>query len=460
MIRLVLLIVFLLAVGWASAWMVDHPGDLVINWQGWRVETSFAVVAVGMASALLVVAAVMALWGWARRDLPFLGSNRHLKRQRKGLEALNRAIVALAAGDAKEADRLVSRAGRLLPPQPMTHVIAAQAASLAGKKDVADKQYKALLKHPEAEFIGVRGLLTSAMRDGRDGEARTLADRALELEPKSPWALKTQVSLDVKKGHWSKAAETLATIRKLKAMQALELARLEGVVWFLQALEADLAHDHAGALKYLEKATAKREGFIPALVLMARLLGAQKKVSKARKILAKAWAKNPHPDLAASYLDLAPMDTPSEKLKLIKGLIKGNATHLESHVALARAEIAAAHGFDARQNAQLALHDEASERVYALLADAELAAGDEGSPVRAEEAKAKACTASGGAGWHCTSCGTKAKTWVPYCPECHEFDVLEWGGKTHGIASAHVDRATPLTLLTDTVNGQPPRPDA
>ena len=44
-----------------------------------------------------------------------------------------------------------------------------------------------MMEQPETEFLGLRGLLTQAIKRGDKGEALDLARRAYRLKPKSAW---------------------------------------------------------------------------------------------------------------------------------------------------------------------------------------------------------------------------------------------------------------------------------
>src|SRR5258708_13646161 len=58
MIRVVIFLVAIGGLAFGAAWLADRPGEVAIVWQGMRVETSVAVlaIAVGVVAALAVVA--------------------------------------------------------------------------------------------------------------------------------------------------------------------------------------------------------------------------------------------------------------------------------------------------------------------------------------------------------------------------------------------------------------------
>ena len=63
MIRVLLYLVIVALLAFGAVWLAERPGDVVITWQGGRVETSVMVLMV--AAAAVAVAAVM-LWSIAR----------------------------------------------------------------------------------------------------------------------------------------------------------------------------------------------------------------------------------------------------------------------------------------------------------------------------------------------------------------------------------------------------------
>ena len=67
--------------------------------------------------------------------------------------------------------------------------LAAQTAQLGGDEDAARRYFTAMLEKPETAFLGLRGLLMQAMKAGDRAEALSLARRAYEERPNTPWAV-------------------------------------------------------------------------------------------------------------------------------------------------------------------------------------------------------------------------------------------------------------------------------
>ena len=66
MIRVVFFLIVVGALALGVAWLADRPGDVVVTWQGLRIETSLMVLGAAMLAAMAVLAL---LWSLSARDL-------------------------------------------------------------------------------------------------------------------------------------------------------------------------------------------------------------------------------------------------------------------------------------------------------------------------------------------------------------------------------------------------------
>src|SRR6185437_15826931 len=200
----------------ASVYVADRPGSVAVVWQGWRIDTSvavlvLAVVAIAMAAAALFHVLRKVLGG----PRAFMRSRRE-KRRREGYRALTQGMVAVAAGDAAEAQKFARKADVLLAEPPLTLLLSAQAAQLGGDEGAARKYFSEMLNRPETEFLGLRGLLTQALRSDDHATALRLVERARALRPKTPWVVANRLALLTRAERWDEAQATLAEAVKLK----------------------------------------------------------------------------------------------------------------------------------------------------------------------------------------------------------------------------------------------------
>jgi HemY protein len=128
MSRLILFLAVAVVLSLLAAWLADHPGRVALTWQDTRVETSVAVLIIGVllfGVLLVILFEIVRLLGGAPRKI-----GRRMRRSRtdRGYQALARGLVAAAAGDTAAAKLLNRRADKLLGHAPTTLLLSAQTA--------------------------------------------------------------------------------------------------------------------------------------------------------------------------------------------------------------------------------------------------------------------------------------------------------------------------------------------
>jgi HemY protein len=203
----------------AALWLVDSPGEVTLSGDGWQMGIPLPLFVLAMLIMVVIVALVYRFWRSIRRAPGATRGFFQRREKEKGYKALTQGMVAVAAGDANEAVRQARRANSLLSEPPLTMLLSAQAAQLNGDETAAKRYFTAMLEREETAFLGLRGLLMQAERDGQGGQALALARRAHALQPKAPWVLTTLLDLQVAEHHWREAIDTVDQAAKSKAME-------------------------------------------------------------------------------------------------------------------------------------------------------------------------------------------------------------------------------------------------
>ncbi len=447
LIAVVLLVVLAVVVA-------DQPGRVAIVWQGWRLDTSVAVLIV---AALAIAALAVVIVGLLRRLLggprAFLRARRE-RRRRDGYRALTQGMVAVAAGDADEAQRYARKADVLLAEPPLTLLLSAQAAQLKGDEDAARKYFAAMLNRPETEFLGLRGLLTQALRRGEESTALRLAERAHTMRPKTPWVLTNLLELQVKAGEWQRAQATLSELVKAKLVPLLTGRHHQAALLLAQsraAAESDAALSLAGEAQDLVP------DFAPAAVRRAQLLQRAGQMHKAAKAIETAWRREPHPQLATVYGASFAEEAPLARVKRYERLAALKPDHVESHLAVAEAALAAQLWGEARRQLAAAGSDDAATgkpptaRICRLMAALEEAEHGDGAAARLWLARAG--EAPPDPLFVCANCGAESRDWQPLCPRCRAFDSLAWRTPTRAVPALAAEPgldgagASPVALI-------------
>jgi HemY protein len=445
MIRVV---VFLIGVGvlaLGAAWLADRPGEVLVTWQGFRIETSLMV----MAAALLAALAVLViLWSIVRaivRSPAVLANRRRERRGARAYAAISHGLIAVGSGDIDAARKLSADANRLAPGEPLALLLSAQAAQLSGDRDGAERAFRAMASRPDTKALGLHGLFIEAHRRDDHESARAHAEEAAATAPALGWAGRAVLEARCKDGDWSGALALLE--RNRGAMDKATYRRQRAVLLTAQALAAEES-DRAAAETAVLEAVKLAPTLVPAAAFAARLLAAGGYWRKANRIIDTAWRANPHPELAQSYAELRVSESARDRLKRIDALAKRAPGTVEGALAVARAAI------DAREFARalsaLAPYlDAPTKRIALLMAALERAEGDEG---RAREWLARAVHAAPDPAW--TADGYVSDRWLPLSPVTGRLDAFEWRVPLTGMVSA-----APM-IESDTVMVVPAKPTA
>jgi HemY protein len=421
-LRLLLNLAAAVTLAVVAAWLAAQPGQVVLNWQGWQVETSVAIVAV------LAVLGFMLVWfavGLVRRlfDLPGSWSlRRSEKRRLAGYGAFARGMVALAAGDARAAHVAARDAERLLPDGALHLLLGAQAAQLNGDVAGAKQRFTALRDNPQTRLLALRGLHAVALADGQPAVARDLAREAAALNANATWPLTALLNGDVAAHDWPAALRTMAQANKAKALPAAESAAHEAALLTEQA-RALLDNDANAARQAAERALKLRPGFAPAAITLAAAHDRAGKAAKADGVLRTAWAAAPHPDLIAAWHHVHRDLSPAERLTRLDAFV-GRVWSDDPAACRALASAALAAGDLVRARSEL---DRAGEpdaeacALYARLDDQQY-----GDPQAARQWLDRERRAEPSPRWVCAACAHATPHWSAACPACGALDRLSW----------------------------------
>lgn len=372
-------------------WIANLPGELTIHAAGYQITATVPVAILLLAVLIvLVIFLTRALGGLRRSGGRVRNWNRH-RRQTAGDAALQRGLVAVAAGDASSALAAASKARALLGNTALVQWIAAEAARLADRSVEARQAFERLTEAPDVQFLGYQGLLREAVQAGRWADAASLADAAETAWPGGSWTRQQRISLALRQQDYARA---LQLTQRAPERAALAIAAAQ------QAATPDLALDFA---KQAVKADADQP------MARATLASALRKAGKdraARKTVLKGWQQNPTASLAEAWFE--PDASPLERAQAAAQLAASNPGHPESELLLAQTALDAGLEGEARRHAEtVKASGDRDGRAEAILAKLEHRV------IQLQPAP-----------WHCSACGSQQDHWVPVCPGCGKVGTI------------------------------------
>lgn len=366
------------ALAWGAAWLAANPGDVTLDWFGYRVDTYVGVLLVAIAAVIVAGWVFFALWRRLIGVPSAFRRARRERRQRQGYEALSRGLVAVAAGDVTEARRLTRRAERLVDDPPITMLLAAQTAQLEGDEKAAARFFHAMQERAGTEFLGVRGLLTQALKQGDWNEALTLGRRAYRLNPKSRWVVSTLYDIQTHMGQWVDAEVTLSDMTRLGILSVGETPRRRAE---LALKQSEMAADPGDAVRLARKALSADQTYTPAVVRLARGLVQEGRHAKAADTIETAWKRHPDAELVDVYCEARQAHDAMARVLAAKRLAARNPDHEESRLAIAATALEARLWGEARSNLEAVAGPNSPPRVCRLMA--QLEEGEHGDLARA-----------------------------------------------------------------------------
>lgn len=377
-------------------------------------------------------------------------------REARGFQALVDGMMALASGEPKQAMAKAAKAEKLLGRPELTNLISAQAAEMQGDSVRALDYYKRLLPDKRTKFAGVRGALRLKIAIGDKDLALKLAEKGFALKPDHAEMQQTLLGLQADHRDWAGARKTLLAKQRSGALPKDVYQRRDGVLALQQAQDQAAAGNVAAARDSAVEANRLSPDLVPAVSAAARALIAHGSPRPAAKILKKAWAKAPHPELAAAFAEIVPSETPRARLDRFAPLLKLLPDHPETRMLHAELLIAAEDFPAARRALGQLAEGTPTARILTIMAAIERGEGSPDAVVRGW--LTRALVAPRGPQWVCDNCQNIHSNWVAICMNCGAFDTLAWREPPQG-AGPSPTQTEMLPLIVGQI-ARPAPPDA
>ncbi len=411
----------------AALWIANQPGTIEIHWGRYELNTQFKLV---LLAVLIFVLFSILVYKIVHAFVTFpasWGRYREHGRRHKGLRALTLGLTAVAAGDAKMANYHAHRARKFMhADKGLTVLLEAQAARLKGDDKAAHGFFEKLMANSDTAFLGLRGLLVNALDRGETHQASELAQRALALHPKQPWALRMAYDLKVRQGHWNDALKLLEQGIKHKALDEGRAVRDRVALLLQEAEEFMRAGNEGAALARLKQARNADPAFVPAALALAKHYLSRDNLKAAADVVEKAWKEHPHPDLVGLWHDAMPKKMAKDsagRMKWFERLVALRPDDAEGQLAAAGAAIENGLWGSARAYLDRASTMRAGPRLYRLRARLAQALD---RPEEATLMLRKAAEAAPEKTWVCKETGRTYDHWSPVAQPHGSFNTISW----------------------------------
>ncbi len=421
MIRVIIYVLIIFALAAGFAWLADNPGAVTLSFQDYDIRTTVMAAAVFLV-ALLVIGRLLWLVIRSLLRAPRRISRQVADRRRElGHNALTEGFIAIGSGDANLASFYSAESRYYAQSEPLTLMLTAQTAQLSGDDMAARAAFEAMLAKPKTRILGLRGLFLEARRRGDREAARSFAEAADREKPGLGWAGSALLEYQAADGEWADALTTLDSLATGGTIDRDRATRLRAVLRTARAMDLEDSEPQT-ARDLAFEAHRLAPDLVAAAVLAARLATRLGDPKRGTKVLETVWRNEPHPEIAAAYMDVRPGESNRDRLKRMAQLTKIRANHREGRLAMARAAIDAQDWPAAREELRGLISTDPTERAYLLMAEIE--EGEHGDIGRARDWLSRALRAPRDAAW--VADGFVFDHWEPVSPISGDLDAFEW----------------------------------
>tara|TARA_R110002095_G_scaffold129785_4_gene112549 strand:- start:26 stop:1156 length:1131 start_codon:yes stop_codon:yes gene_type:complete len=315
-------------------WYQQNPGDLRIDWLGYRLEMSIAIF-------LLLTSLLVALFYTLVRfilnifHLPAFFRARYAKyNQMRGVHAIEDSLVAYLAQDSKLLKKTGKYVGSFLKISPLNFFFRGEAALLNQDYPKASALFKTLTQHDSMAFAGYYGLMRLALTQQDLPKAIVYGDLALAQNPEALPIRKKIANLSLETQNYGRALREITLLLK-KNPHSVSLMKKKSIALYHLAQEERSKNNHRQALEFTEQAlkiTPDQQDLVSLHIKLLRDVGKERAAAKA---LEKAWQTGPQDSYLQVYLDIKGTKTDLEKFKSIQNLVSFAPDHPESYLATA-----------------------------------------------------------------------------------------------------------------------------
>lgn len=427
----------------AAVWLADNPGTVTLDWNEYKISIHSGLVAFVLIATLIAVMIFYRVWRGIIKSPQKWQRYRREKALLHGYDHVTQGLVALAAGDTKNAKYYAKRARQHLPEnaEGLTLLLEAQTAKLAGDKQAVEEKYMQLAARKDTALLGVRGLMSTSIEHGDEKSALQLARKALETAPKQTGLLLECYNLETKTGSWDDALKTLKKVEKAGVISKIAAQSDKAAIHTALSDIIAAEEDDTKAIKYLKKALKADPQFLPAIIRLARFYSDNNKRSQVIKLIEKSWPQTPHPELAKLWSLQAPPNKPKDmsiRLRWSKKLAQLNELSVEAYLTIAQTALTEGLWGEARKALEIAEDLRPTTKLYQLWA--QLEEKETSDQLKIREWLEKANAAIGEKMWFCTETGRTYSDWTPRANPHKSFNTIVWGVPTIGATYQESDK--------------------
>ncbi|MDI9348402.1 MAG: heme biosynthesis HemY N-terminal domain-containing protein [Candidatus Symbiobacter sp.] len=424
-----------------ALWLAFHPGLLVIEWLGWRVESDLAVLIL-LLFLLMVLGRLLAGVVALVLARPKAWWQNWRARRGEAQAAFGIGLLLAEAGDVRGLQHAAKQTALLEDGKIKARLLEAIYAELTEQRDEAKNLYQSVTSDRILAQTAYHGLARLALAMGEKEQAVLAAEQGLALANQAPWANRMLLSLYEERHDWAALRLLLERRKNFPGLTPQALQRKRVIALLGAADEQRQLGNYKLALALASRGLARQRDFVPAIIMVTRLMIAERDYRGAERLIEKLWHKTRHAEIAAIYRAAAPNATALEHVRRFAALERRAPRDGETDLVMATICIEASLWGEARRYAERASsmgsqYRRRAEKIIQHVAQ-EIHSENQRPDGNGGRTKPRPSDStrlydrappdrlSAPDAWRCQACLSTASEWTSYCHQCGAVDALHW----------------------------------
>ena len=423
MIKLIFIFIALVVTGYTAAFLKDEPGQIIIEWYGWFIESSVAAIILIIFTTIIVVFYIFRLL-YSLVKMPKNFKKKVIEsRNKRGMSALYSGLSAVAMNEKDLAEFYYKKTKNLIKESPLKLLLEREIVRKEDKESTQIAVLEKMLIHPETKLLALKNWIDYSIKKDDKEKAFKLA-KLIPREKDTPkWFFEKIILLRVYENNWQDIFKIIKLMYKYKKMNNREKTDLLGKIHYAKALHDQSKGNINAALKSISLSFRYSPEFSPAIATKASLLFIKNK-NKGLKYAENLWRKTPSPDLLNFFLKIYKNYTPLKMLNYINGISIQNKNNNYSNYAICHLAIKAHAWSKAKSYLEKISKNNWTKNMYIMMSEIdEMGHGNlKMSKFWVEQSK----SAKMDSNWGCMSCSYVSETWNLICPKCYNINKMKW----------------------------------
>lgn len=397
------------------------PGEVVLEWQGYRIHTTLGVF-VGGLFLLSSLFAFVYLFGQYFWSLPKRIMQAH--KIRKFKKGYNLLLTIQEDNERTKASTSLAQAQKLqaLLPSPVLGLcLEAEIYEKQGEQDKAHRLYTKVSTYKGGEYLGFFNLARLEFKQKEFDLVKQDALNSLEYKENAPSSLFLLACVALEKENFQEAASYIEKLKPITASQKQQKNQLKAYIWYKKAEQEGIPSEEQ--LELLSYAYDFNPSSVPVTLSYAKMLVKEGKISKACKVLESNWKETEDKEVGNFYISMGVAGDALESFRKAKYLKELRPNSVIGALLIAETALRCKLWGEARASLESIAPDERSAHYFALQSQIMEKEGE--SPVQVLSFLQENLKNNVLSKWTCKCCSRQEPMWMPFCLGCYEINYLK-----------------------------------